>query len=81
MRPTLLALFLLACGSRNASETVPSWAPQQVDWSATAGVLPPQPLTVPVFQATAHTGATRGLADLKGKPTVVWFYPAANTPG
>ena len=29
----------------------------------------------------SHTGETRSLEDLKGHPTVVWFFPMAGTPG
>ncbi len=35
----------------------------------------------PDFTATAHDGATVRLADLRGRPVVLWFYPKADTPG
>lgn len=35
----------------------------------------------PPFEATAHTGETVKLADLKGKKVLIWFYPKAATPG
>jgi peroxiredoxin Q/BCP len=35
----------------------------------------------PPFEATAHTGETIKLADLKGKKVLLWFYPKAATPG
>jgi peroxiredoxin Q/BCP len=35
----------------------------------------------PDFTATAHTGETVRLSDLKGKNVVLWFYPKADTPG
>ncbi len=37
--------------------------------------------TAPDFTVTAHTGETVKLADLSGKSVVLWFYPAASTPG
>ena len=36
---------------------------------------------VPDFEARAHDGAPRGLEHLLGHPTVLFFYPAAGTPG
>ena len=38
-------------------------------------------VVAPDFAVTAHTGETVRLADLRGKPVVLWFYPAADTPG
>jgi peroxiredoxin Q/BCP len=35
----------------------------------------------PDFTATAHTGETVSLQDLRGKHVVLWFYPKADTPG
>jgi len=35
----------------------------------------------PAFEAVAHTGETVRLADLAGRRVVLWFYPAADTPG
>lgn len=45
------------------------------------GVAPAQPLHLPDFVATNSDGGLRGPDDLRGHPTVVWFFPAANTPG
>ncbi len=36
---------------------------------------------VPEFSATAQDGSTINLSDYKGKKLIVFFYPAANTPG
>ena len=36
---------------------------------------------VPEFTATSHEGQERTREHLLGKPTVIWFYPAADTPG
>ncbi|MBI2060134.1 MAG: redoxin domain-containing protein [Nitrospirae bacterium] len=35
----------------------------------------------PEFDAPDHTGKTRRLSEFKGKKVVLWFYPAADTPG
>jgi hypothetical protein len=53
----------------------------RVDGVALAGTVPPDCLPVPEFEAFAHTGEARGPDDLVGAPTVMWFYPAAGTPG
>jgi peroxiredoxin Q/BCP len=37
--------------------------------------------TAPDFEVPDHTGAVRRLADFRGKNVVLWFYPAAETPG
>lgn len=36
---------------------------------------------LPAFEAQSHDGAPRGRDDLLGAPAVLWFYPAASTPG
>jgi peroxiredoxin Q/BCP len=36
---------------------------------------------VPAFTLTAHDGSKVKLADLKGSPVVLYFYPADDTPG
>ena len=37
--------------------------------------------TAPEFAVIDHEGKQRKLADYAGKTLVVWFYPAADTPG
>jgi peroxiredoxin Q/BCP len=37
--------------------------------------------TAPDFRVTAHDGSTVGLADLRGRKVILWFYPKADTPG
>ena len=39
------------------------------------------PVPPPDFSATNMDGSTRGAADLMDGPTVIWFYPAPDTPG
>ena len=36
---------------------------------------------LPDFEAISHDGEPRGRDDLLGSPSVLWFYPAASTPG
>jgi peroxiredoxin len=45
------------------------------------GTVPPGDVAAPEFTATAHTGDARTRADLLGRRTVMWFYPAAFTGG
>ena len=35
----------------------------------------------PDFEVKDHNGNTVRLRDLRGKKVVLWFYPAADTPG
>lgn len=44
------------------------------------GLRPATPQAIPEFQVLNRDGAARGPADLRGHPTVLWFYPAAGTP-
>jgi len=37
--------------------------------------------TAPDFEATAHDGSHVKLSDFAGKYVLLWFYPAADTPG
>ncbi len=37
--------------------------------------------SAPDFEVADHTGAKRRLSDYRGKNVVLWFYPAADTPG
>ena len=45
------------------------------------GVIPGFALSAPAFAATNMDGTSRGRPDLIGHPTVLWFYPLAETPG
>lgn len=49
---------------------------------AVAGTRPDEPRPAPDFEGVlAHDGNVRTRADLVGRPTVLWFYPMAATPG
>ncbi len=37
--------------------------------------------TAPGFEANAHDGTRVKLSDLAGTYVLLWFYPAADTPG
>ncbi len=45
------------------------------------GKPPENPVDLPDFQVTSMDGTSRTRVDLLGHPTVMWFYPAANTAG
>ena len=46
------------------------------------GTVPASSLPLPTFASvTNRDGTVRVPADLVGHPTVMWFYPAANTGG
>jgi hypothetical protein len=47
----------------------------------TNGTIPDSALEAPEFAATNRDGGARAREDLLGHPTVMWFYPAASTPG
>ena len=35
----------------------------------------------PEFTVATHTGETLALSSLRGQRVLLWFYPAADTPG
>lgn len=45
------------------------------------GTYPESPKEAPEFAATNLDGSARSREDLLGHPTVMWFFPAANTYG
>ena len=67
---TLMVWIGLACGG--SLSTAPD---------GPHGEVPAAGIVAPAFAAVSHTGAPRSRADLLGHPTVVWFFPAAGTPG
>jgi len=72
-----LLLILLACRPDAPVESPASPAAQP----ELHGTAPAAPVPLPEFAAYAHDGSPRSRADLLGHPTVVWFFPAAGTPG
>lgn len=71
-----LLLILLACRPGAPVESPASTAQPEMH-----GTAPTAPVPLPEFTAYAHDGSPRSRADLQGHPTVVWFFPAAGTPG
>ncbi len=45
------------------------------------GTPPDAALDAPEFDAQNRDGGARARADLVGQPTVMWFFPSADTPG
>jgi peroxiredoxin Q/BCP len=45
------------------------------------GTPPAAAIDAPEFTAQNRDGAARSRADLLGQPTVMWFFPSADTPG
>lgn len=84
-----MLLLALACsgdadppGTDNGGDSTPgeetgfSWPDE------TNGTRPDDPLPVLAdFSATNRDGGSRGPDDLVGGPTVIWFFPFADTPG
>ena len=60
--------------TENEPETV-------VDPNTLNGIAPEQALEVVDFTALNSDGNTRDASHLRGNPTVLWFFPAADTPG
>ena len=82
MRRLMLCLLLTellspGCGSQEPEATSPP-LPKAVDLF---GTPPPHPLAAPEFKATNRDGSLRERSALLGRPTVLWFFPAANTAG
>jgi hypothetical protein len=68
----LLIFALMSCGTVNA----PTHGANGV-----VGTAPATPVVIPDFAAVNQDGAPRGKPDLLGHPSVVWYFPAAGTPG
>ena len=87
----MLTLLLLACGSTKPGDSASGTDSAALLDTARdsgdvapydfVGVPPEAPVALPDFTATNRDGGARGPADLRGSPTVMWFYPAANTFG
>ena len=63
----------------DASDTTPE--PVDLSTLDLNGTLPSANLEPPEFVALNRDGAERTEANLIGQPTVLWFYPLANSPG
>ena len=52
-----------------------------IDTTELFGTAPTQPVPAPEFLAYSHESEPRTREDLMGHPTVLWFFPFADTPG
>jgi hypothetical protein len=80
----MLTLFsILACSSKhpNPNASVVLDDETTIEQSELNGTLVTDTIPAPEFVVLNHDGSERTRDNLMGKPTVVWFYPAANTPG
>jgi hypothetical protein len=63
-------------------DDVPMMSDAEASWpEGLHGTVPGAALPAPEFAAINHDGSARGPDDLMGKPTVMWFFPFAGTPG
>lgn len=68
-------------GDSGVSTTDTEPATEITDTVSLYGTAPAHPVPLPDFAALNLDGAPRGPGDLVGHPTVIWFYPLADTPG
>lgn len=93
MRRVLTLALLMACnrgtpvsGTAGSEESIPTdGADTQVEapvnTDALHGTAPEVALGLPEFAARNADDSPRGPDDLRGHPTVLWFFPATGTPG
>ena len=94
--PIFLSLLVLGCAGEpepddtdtevedTDTNTEPEDSGEVIDSGDVAslyGIPPKNPITMPDFSATNRDGSARGPNDLENVRTVLWFYPAAGTPG
>ena len=75
---------MLACSTTkhpNPEATVVLDEETTLEQSELNGTLVTETIPAPDFTVLNQEGSERTRDDLTGKPTVIWFYPAANTPG
>jgi peroxiredoxin len=70
------SVFLACMGNKSTTITTESGTSISIH-----GTIPTETIPLPEFIAHNHDGAERTAADLVGHPTVIWFYPVANTAG
>lgn len=75
-----LTILLLGACSARATSAPAGDAPPAAPAKPAAAVEPGEPLGE-FAGVVANNGETRTLEDLRGQATVVWFFPAAGTPG
>ena len=79
---------LLACSTTSKTDTESSTVEtddtvieDSFEQDELNGTLITDNIPAPDFSVLNQDGFERTKSDLEGKPTVIWFYPAANTPG
>lgn len=72
-----------ASASDDPADASDTTEPEELDLSGLDlyGTLPASNLEPTEFVALNRDGSERTAADLIGQPTVMWFYPLANSPG
>ena len=82
---TVFTIFsMLACSTTKHPDpdaTVVLDEETTLEQSELNGTLVTETVPAPEFTALNQEGIERTRADFMGRPTVIWFYPAANTPG
>lgn len=86
-----ILVLLLACSSTDDETTSGETGSEPEDTAEVTdtgelpdglnGTQPDAPVSLPSFAALHYDGSERGPDDLRGHPTVMWFYPFAQTYG
>ena len=73
----------IACSSKhpNPDASIVLDEETTIEQSELNGTLVTETIPAPEFTALNQDGIERTREDFMGRPTVIWFYPAANTPG
>lgn len=85
----LILFFACASSEKENSDTQEDTLEQEdtaettepVDPSTLNGIPPEQEKPLMEFSALNSDGSTRDESNINGSPTVMWFFPAADTPG
>jgi peroxiredoxin Q/BCP len=78
---SILALALVVSGCKKSQEAATETTPHVASAvPASAGLLSVG-APAPAIESVAHNGQKVNLAELKGRPVVVYFYPKDDTPG
>jgi hypothetical protein len=86
-------ILFLSCATSEKSDTQADFpegdtndaqdnqTPADVDPNTLNGEAPEQALAITEFNALNSDNTVRDASNLQGNPTVIWFFPAADTPG
>ena len=87
---SIVCLMLAAHGCKSSQQSAAEGShPMQPAATTSAAAHPTEPATAllgvgapaPAIESVAHNGQKVNLAELKGRPVVVYFYPKDDTPG